>query len=351
MPGKSTLVYDPYLASLGGGEKYAFALALAASAAGPVTIASPSAPSSATLRHSGFPDLPITRVPAWRYHSLARRHDRVIRVANHLPPASPMPGRSWLIVQFPFSTFAPRHPARAALRRRQLAGYRCVVYSDFVRRHLQLRWGADAAVLAPPVEQGQYSPIDKECLILSVGRFFPGEHTKRHDVLIDAHRSLPPETAARWPLVLAGGVDSSPSAQAYLASLRSRIGTANIQIMVNASATTLASLYRRASLFWHATGYGRSPKSPEKAEHFGISTIEAMSWGAVPMAYQDGGIVETVSPGQGVLWRTASQLTDATLALTADLGRRQRMAQTASVTARQWRPERFTTLAQELLSS
>ncbi|MGH9066764.1 MAG: glycosyltransferase [Acidimicrobiales bacterium] len=351
MLAEATLLYDPYLASLGGGERYAFALASAASADGPVTVAGPSTPSPEDLVRLGFPALPICTLAPWRYTRASRRYDRVLRLANHLPPAAPLPGRSWLIVQFPFSAFTFRHPARTVQRSRQLDGYRCVVYSDFVLRHLQRRWGVDATVLAPPVEPGHYHEGTKEPLILAVGRFFPGEHTKRHDTLIEAHRSLPPDVAARWPLVLLGCADDSPSTADYIRDLRTQATGANVSFALNASAATLSSLYRRASLFWHATGYGRHPESPERAEHFGISTVEAMSWGAVPLAYRDGGTIETVDPRCGVLWQTPEELAAATAALVADAYRRRAMASAGAIAAWAWRPERFAAQARELLSS
>lgn len=351
MPAEATLVYDPYLASLGGGERYAFALATAASVDGPVTVAGPFAPSTASLEARGFPSVAVTSMAPWRYVTAGRRYDRVIRVANHLPPAAPIPGRSWLVVQFPFTTYTPRHPMRGLLRSHLLAGYRCVVYSEFVRHHLQARWGIDAHVLTPPVEQGQYDEKDKEPLILAVGRFFVGEHMKRHDILIEAHRALSSDIAGRWPLVLVGGADKSPATVEYLRALRAQAAGLNVSVLPNASAAQLASLYRRAALFWHATGYGRPCHSPERAEHFGITTVEAMSWGAVPLAYRDGGATETISDEYGVLWETSEELAAETARLVVDQKRRRAMAATGAVAARSWSPERFASEARQMLSS
>ena len=43
-------------------------------------------------------------------------------------------------------------------------------------------------------------------------------------------------------------------------------------------------------LFWHAAGLGEDPTTnPDRFEHFGISVVEAMSAGAVPMVYEHGG--------------------------------------------------------------
>jgi len=76
----------------------------------------------------------------------------------------------------------------------------------------------------------------------------------------------------------------------------------------NVSQSRLLELYSQASLFWHATGFGRPDAEPEKAEHFGITTVEAMSRGAVPMVYPDGVHVEIATERVGLLWRTPEEL-------------------------------------------
>jgi len=63
-----------------------------------------------------------------------------------------------------------------------------------------------------------------------------------------------------------------------------------------------------ASLFWHAAGYGRLEDHPEDAEHFGISIVEAMSYGAVPLVYADGGPREFIDGRNGTLWATVEEL-------------------------------------------
>ena len=347
----STLVYDPYLSSLGGGERYAFALATAAAVDGPVTVAGPVAPTASVLADMGFPPVAVARMPSWRYQTASRRYDRVIRIANHLPPAAPLPGRSWLVVQFPFTTFARRHPTRSILRSHLLSGYRCIVYSEFVRRHLGARWGVDAEVLAPPVEQGEYMETAKEPLILAVGRFFVGEHTKRHDILIEAYRLLPPAVRSTWSLILAGGADESSATADYLSELGARAAGLNVTFAVNAPASELSLLYRRAGLFWHAAGYGRPLDAPERAEHFGITTVEAMSWGAVPLGYRDGGTAETITCESGVLWENPEELAAATVQLVYDPERRRAMAAAGAMAAATWRPEVFLRRAHQLLVS
>jgi glycosyltransferase involved in cell wall biosynthesis len=65
-----------------------------------------------------------------------------------------------------------------------------------------------------------------------------------------------------------------------------------------------------ASPFWHGAGYARPSDHPEDAEHFGISIVEAMSRGAVPLVYADGGPLEYVDAQNGATWSTPAELAD-----------------------------------------
>ena len=66
----------------------------------------------------------------------------------------------------------------------------------------------------------------------------------------------------------------------------------------DASGAELRDLYARASIFWHAAGLGEDPeRHPDRYEHFGITTVEAMSAGAVPVVIDAAGQVEIVEHG------------------------------------------------------
>ena len=66
----------------------------------------------------------------------------------------------------------------------------------------------------------------------------------------------------------------------------------------DASGAELRDLYARASIFWHAAGLGEDPeRHPDRFEHFGITTVEAMSAGAVPVVIDAAGQIEIVDHG------------------------------------------------------
>jgi glycosyltransferase involved in cell wall biosynthesis len=72
----------------------------------------------------------------------------------------------------------------------------------------------------------------------------------------------------------------------------------------------LVGEYRRASIFWHAAGWGESERSwPEKLEHFGMTTCEAMSSGCIPVVIAKAGQLEIVEHGEnGYLFTRADEL-------------------------------------------
>jgi glycosyltransferase involved in cell wall biosynthesis len=79
----------------------------------------------------------------------------------------------------------------------------------------------------------------------------------------------------------------------------------------------LRRYYNEATLFWHAAGFGVDEwKHPERAEHFGMSTLEAMSARCVPVVINRGGQKEIVLHGEsGYLWNDIDELVEYSLQL------------------------------------
>ncbi|MDQ5951813.1 MAG: hypothetical protein QG639_1094, partial [Patescibacteria group bacterium] len=129
----------------------------------------------------------------------------------------------------------------------------------------------------------------KEKIILNVGRFYKQLHAKRQDILIEAFKELTlrhTDLMKGWKLILVGTIEDTE----YVQSLQTQIGSAPIQLMNDVSRSELIDLYQKSSVYWHATGYDVDEESlPEKVEHFGISTVEAMAAGAVPIVHYKGG--------------------------------------------------------------
>ena len=202
-----------------------------------------------------------------------------------------------------------------------------VAISSFTQYWIQRRWRAESTIVYPPART-DFTPVPKQPLILSVGRF-NGE--KRIDVLIESFRALCDGGLQGWRYMLVGGLPDDPAAQARLDALRRAASGLPIEFAVNLSGAELKSLYESASIFWHARGYGVDAMSyPEEMEHFGIVNVEAMAAGCVPIIFHGGGHPEIVQDGvDGFLWNHPSELIDRTRLVIDDPARVAAMSQQA----------------------
>jgi glycosyltransferase involved in cell wall biosynthesis len=349
-------LYDPHLSTLGGGERY-FLTVLEEAARMPdarVTLLSPTRPDPAEWRRR----LGVVVEPGsfdWvegldaEVTAASADLDLLFAMCNEVPPLS-RARRSVAMVQFPHRTHRDaRARALAALGLSRapaaLASYELFVCnSEFTREHVARRLGVDALVIAPPVELPAGEPLEKEPLILSVGRFFRRHHSKNQHLLVDALARL---DAPGWRLVLAGGGDDP----GYVDEVRRRAEGLPAEVRVDVPRDELRSLYGRASLFWHAAGHGQDARRrPERLEHFGIATVEAMGHGAVPLVFPAGGQLELVDDGRnGRHWTSVDELAALTRALVADGEERARLASTALEDARRFATPRFRAAIRELV--
>jgi len=270
---------------------------------------------------------------------LARQADRfTARYDVYLPLAfairlAPRRGPGAILCQFPYP-----YPGS------ELDGYSEIVcYSEYVRGWVREYWDREATVVHPPVEVPAAEPAWglKERIVLSVGRFFATAHSKRQDVMVEAFKALCDAGLSGWELHLAGGVHRDAEHAGYYRRVLAAAAGYPIHVHADVAPKELEDLYARASLYWHAAGYG-TPEDPATAEHFGMTTVEAMARGAVPIVFGRGGQVEVVTSGRdGFLWTSLAELQERTRRLAADAGLRQELARAARESSRRFSPERF----------
>lgn len=353
-------LYDPYLEALGGGEKYFLAIAEEAARmpGAHLRLFSPCPPDvRAWERLNVFLDTDRFEWVAADDQIVteqSRDLDLLVTMSNDVPVLN-RARRAVAMVQFPTrARNAPRERARSLLAQllgrsraeEALGSYDLFICnSEFTREHIARRLGVEAIILAPPVDPPLAPGLKKERRILSVGRFYRGEHHKHQEVLIRAFAELCSSfaEAAGWELHLVGGAEQLPSTQRWLEELHSLARGAPVHFHVNADAATLGKLYATSSLFWHATGYGeRARRHPERLEHFGIATVEAMMCGAVPLVVPLGGQAEIVLDGvNGRHWRTVGELVTRTQELIQDANQADALRATAREHARLYGKERF----------
>src|SRR5205814_250745 len=144
---------------------------------------------------------------------------------------------------------------------------------------------------------------------------FTGGHCKRQDKLIEALRTLVTgPRAVPAELHPAGSIHPEPEHRAYFLRLQKAAQGLPVHFHPNCSPQELTEPYRTSSVYWHATGLGADLEAePHKAEHFGISVIEAMSAGCIPLVYAAGGPTETVAHGRtGYHFRSLAELCELT---------------------------------------
>jgi glycosyltransferase involved in cell wall biosynthesis len=295
-----------------------------------------------------YADLALSaRAVAW-----TREYDLLLSMV-YVMPAFSLARRGVILCQFPYQLgrersrwrglrgllyrvyLAPYERLRRHLLGPEIDAFQLVIcQSEYVRGWVGRYWGRDAEVVNPPVDVPVAEPdfLAKEPIVLSVGRFFASGHSKRHDLMVEAFRRMWDGGLRGWELHLVGSVHrDDPGDLRYFEQVCRRAEGYPIHVHADAPLEALLDLYRRASIYWHAAGYGVDAEHrPIDLEHFGMTTAEAMAHGVVPVAIARGGQVEVVRAGvDGFLWEEPGQLVEHTLSLIADGELRRRMGEAA----------------------
>ena len=211
--------------------------------------------------------------------------------------------------------------------------------SFFTKRVIDKEYDVRSEVLYPPLN---ISPkkTKKQNIILSVGRFTETLHHKRQDVLISAFKEMIDAGLNGWKFHLVG---SSKEGKSLIGKLQKEAHGYPITIMTDVTHDVLEREYGSAKIFWHAAGLGVDEKEhPERVEHFGIATAEAMSAGCVPIVINKGGQPEIVTDGEsGLLWNTVEELKESSLRLIKQPILTDRLAQKAKHSCRNFSKEKF----------
>ncbi len=191
-----------------------------------------------------------------------------------------------------------------------------VTNSLFVHNILKNNYSIHSEVLFPPIQNFSSEEFQKKNIILSVGRFFYGYYNnKRYDILTEAFRDLYNQGVIDWEYHIIGNVADDSATRKMIVDLQNKNKSYPVFFHFNTPYGSLKKYYNEASIFWHAAGYGVDEnKYPENVEHFGMTTVEAMSAGCVPIVHNSGGQREIIINGQnGFLWRRKEELIEFTI--------------------------------------
>jgi len=200
-------------------------------------------------------------------------------------------------------------------------------------------------VLYPPVDVEKFSSSDKkENIILSVGRFDNILNAKKQDVLIEAFKKIYQNNREiNWKLILMGGSRNSPEKNNYLNHLKKLAASLPIEFIVNPEFDELKQIYSKSKIYWHAAGFGVDEYlHPEETEHFGMTVVEAMDSGLVPLVVAKGGLTEIVTESiNGFTWQSIDELVAKTQLLIAAPGELDKLSKVAHSSSQIFSKENF----------
>jgi len=344
-------IFDPYLDTIGGGERYCLTLAEWLVTKGwQVEVFWPDGSIKERLceklnldleRVKFVPNEIFTKNNLFRKWAKGRKYDLLFVVSDGSIPL--MFGKKNILhFQVPFKNV----DGKSFLNRLKLKKIDCVVCNSFfTKRIIDQEFGVNTKVVYPPVPVEELKPLRKGNIILSVSRFSQLMQAKRQDILINGFKQMLKADRSGflsgWKLILAGGTEVGE--KDFVKQLRRMVGGYPIEIITNPSFKNLQSLYGRAKIFWSAAGFGiNEDKEPEKVEHFGITTVEAMASGCVPLVVGKGGQKEIVEDEvNGFFWENENQLINLTLQLIEQKNLGKKMVLQSIKVSRKFSKERF----------
>lgn len=180
-----------------------------------------------------------------------------------------------------------------------------ITISEFCKHWIHKYWGIPSQILYPPVNVERFKPAaKKKPWIIHVGRFFVSGHNKKQLEMVKIFRQMVDAGQLKdWELHLVGSIHEGERHQSYFEEVKKQAEGYNVVFHTDTPLTELQKLLGQASIYWHATGLDEDIDSnPIVFEHFGITTVEAMSAGCVPIVIDAGGQKEIVTAGAGFTW-------------------------------------------------
>lgn len=351
-------MYDPYLDDLGGGEKYMMNAALCLSKRHDVSV---------FWDHQGdfeqlekrfsldFSNISIKKnifakhVSLWTRLIQTRNLDALIFLSDGSIPFT-FSKKLFIHLQQPIESINfGSWKNKLKLSRVNAVFYNSLFTKSFNEKIIKVK----SVVIYPPVDILEKA-TKKENIILNVGRFrvinVKNEDYKKQQVLVNTFKNMIKRGLKNWKLVIATSIKDQNDTK-FKEMIKSAEGLP-IEFLINKSNKELWNSYNKAKIYWHASGFGENlEKHPEYAEHFGISTVEAMGVGAVPVVINAGGQKEIIENGKnGFFWDTLDQLQEKTVLLMNDEKLWQEMSSQAKFRAKHFGKDKFCYALEKLLN-
>lgn len=346
-------IYDPYFDDLGGGEKYMMTVAEVLSHGHEVVIFWDNEGDFEQFKKRFNLDLEKVSLhknifsstfSLWQRMKLSSSFDILIVLSDGSIPVV-LSKKLFLHIQQPI-TEIKNLSWKEKLKLIRVDG---IFYnSKFTKSYNNsLFFGVKNTIIYPPVNL-QPQKMKKENIILHVGRFRIKDDItgindfKKQKVMIEVFKKMCDDKKIKnWQFFLAVSVKKDD--QGTFEKVQQTTEGYPITFFVNKTNDDLWELYNKAKIYWHASGFGEDLiNHPEYAEHFGMSTVEAMGAGVVPVVINAGGQKEIVTDEKnGFLWDTLEELQERTEKLMNNEDLRTRLAKDAQKRAKDFSRERF----------
>ncbi len=350
-------IFDPYLDDLGGGEKYMVSIAEYLSRSHEVDFFWEDRDDIKKISERFSLDISkinlVENIFSPNYPFLKRlkkslNYDAIIILSDG---SLPMILSKKLFVHFqqPFPNIRPN--IKTSLKKLRVNIFFC--NSKFTKDFIDKEFSVNSRVIYPAIEI-KAKDIKKENVILHVGRFRVKDVTtnvsgtnkaigdyKKQGIMIKAFKEMIKNGLMNWKLILAVSVNEAE--KDIFQEFKKQAMGFPIEFLVNKKNDELWEIYSKAKIYWHASGFGEDlEKHPEFAEHFGISTVEAMGAGAVPVVINAGGQKEIVEDGEnGFLWESLEELKEKTLKLTNNEALLLKLSKFAADSVKKFNKENF----------
>jgi len=318
-------IFDPYLDDIGGGERYMMTIASCLSQKNSVDVFWDSPKDLRKIEERFSLNLSkVNLVPnifdpffsVKKKLVKSREYDAIVFLSDGSIPFL-LSKKLFIHIQRPIVEISITFKDKMKLKRVD----KVFVNSEFTKKYVDKVYLVDSQLLYPPVSIFGNTK-KKENMILHVGRFrvlnVNAKDYKKQQVMIDTFKDLVDKGLKNWKFILA--VSLPDIKDPNFVFMQDSTKGYPIEFLINSSNEKLWEVGSKAKIYWHASGFGEDlEKHPELAEHFGISTVEAMGVGAVPVVINAGGQKEIIKDGEnGFLWNSISEFEKKTLKLIDD---------------------------------
>lgn len=167
-------------------------------------------------------------------------------------------------------------PQKILLKYFRMASKFILTNSNYTKPFVERFTKRKALVLHPPVDVEKYAPHanfqDRSNIVAIVGRISP---EKNYEIVADLAKRMPDVK-----FVIFGSLTKNALTYYWkIKELITKLNLKNVVLKVNASLEEKVLNLSRAKVYLHAA----------KNEHFGISVVEAMAAGCVPVVHKSGG--------------------------------------------------------------